>query len=170
MSEDPRAAPPPPAPAGHSQVALVMIILLVLVVVLTDGLWGDDTAISRARARPQPPCHQGTWGPRRTLILVARHTVGFGERARGKLSQLRRDLSSAQPQPSEPRPHTYPHLSPAGKMACGGAVGTSWESKARGHAGVGLWGKRACNWERDPQPTEVGSKEGNSEGRMLLTG
>lgn len=54
----------PLPPPDHSQVALVVIIFLVLVfiVILTDGLCGNDTEVSRARGRPPAPS-QGTGVP-----------------------------------------------------------------------------------------------------------
>lgn len=50
---------------------------------------------------PAPP---STPDPRPTLVLVARHTVGFKERGRGRPSQLRLHTFPSALQPSTPLP------------------------------------------------------------------
>ena len=119
----------PYLPPGHSQVALVVIVFLILVFVriLTDWLWGERHRVSRAQGGPWPPPSQGRQDRRRTLVLVAGHTVGCQESARGKSTQLRWAWALPGPSPWAPRP-AYHHLSPAGKKACGGSL--------RGAAGI----------------------------------
>ena len=128
VSKDPPGLSPY-LPPGHSQVALVVIVFLILVFVriLTDWLWGERHRVSRAQGGPWPPPSQGRQDRRRTLVLVAGHTVGCQESARGKSTQLRWAWALPGPSPWAPRP-AYHHLSPAGKKACGGSL--------RGAAGI----------------------------------